>query len=103
MGSVQLVESMFRYGGHNLDDLVRYGADSVEFRQGDVFVQLDRADPVDTVPWFGFRYHTIEHRSLLRKIAYGPRNLMKIGQSQGRIGEARSGEVDVATRSLCLR
>lgn len=44
---------------------------AVEFVQGDVFSELDRLPPerFDTVFCFGFLYHTIDHMSLLRKIA----------------------------------
>jgi ubiquinone/menaquinone biosynthesis C-methylase UbiE len=44
---------------------------SVEFRQADVMVELDRLEPgrFQTVFCFGFLYHTIDHMELFRKIA----------------------------------
>jgi hypothetical protein len=58
-----------------------YGAPNtrINFKQGDVFVELDRLEPgtFDTVFCFGFFYHTLDHMSLLRKIArIKPRHLL---------------------------
>ncbi len=55
------------------DNMREYGvpAGKVEFVQGDVMVELDKLESglFDTVFWFGFLYHTIDHMPLLRKIA----------------------------------
>jgi Methyltransferase domain len=50
-------------------NLREYETSDVEFVQGDVFNELDHAGPVDTVLCFGFLYHTLDHITLLRKVA----------------------------------
>jgi len=50
------------------NNVLAYGADNVEFIQGDVMNDLHLAGHFDTVFCFGFLYHTIDHMPLLRAI-----------------------------------